>query len=201
MALNPRQDQMSRALDERLSGAEQAELQAHLEANPRDAAQFDTLQAVDAYLQTAPMIVAPPGFAMQVMARIEAGEHEVWREEERRSFGRLALWLGLVGLVVLPLLGLVVVLIAQAATQPAVFAGTFNGLLQGLIQALGTLGGALAEVVAFVGSLIEGTPLVPVLVVVAIPLLMLWGWTVWYFQHVKRPPTVTIKVQVVGSES
>ncbi|MBN1965206.1 MAG: hypothetical protein JW910_11210 [Anaerolineae bacterium] len=195
MALNPRQDLMNRALDERLTASEQAELQAHLDANPREGALYDNLRAVDAFFQAAPMIVAPPGFAMQVMARIEAGEHEALREE-RRALSRLALWLGLSALVVLPLLGLVLVLVVQAATQPAALAGA----LQGLIQTLGSLGHALENVMGFLSDLVDGTPLVPLLLVTVIPLLMLWGWLVWYVQRINRPPTVTVKVHVVGSD-
>lgn len=192
MALSSRQEQMIRALDGELDGAALAELQAYLRDAPQQAALYEDLRQVDALLRNPPLVAAPAGLAGRVMADIQAGKHERYARP-RRVGGLLAVGLALGALVALPVLVVGVLVVARLVAEPSSLAS----LLYGLIQALGAFSGFLEGLLIVLGSLIADYPMVPALLLTAIPLLMLWGWLVWFLRERNRPVTVVVEVQTV----
>ncbi len=192
MALSTKQEQMIRALDGELSGAALAELQAYLREDAQQAALYEDLRQADALLRNPPLVAAPAGLASRVMADIQAGKHAQYARP-RRVGGLLAGGLALVGLVALPLLLVGVVGLVRLVAEPASLAS----LLYGLIQALGAISGFMEDLLIVLGNLIVAYPMIPALLLTAIPLLMLWGWLVWFLRERNRPVTVVVKVQTV----
>lgn len=68
--MNRKQQLMQDALDTQLSPEEEAELNAHLQADPDAATEYDRLQRVDVLLREAPYERAPERLALTIMARI-----------------------------------------------------------------------------------------------------------------------------------
>lgn len=191
MALTPHQDRLNRALDGLLSEEELAQVDALMRADPGDARRFHQMQAADQALQTPPMAAAPPNFAANVMAAIQAGKHQVYVEEPRvRSF----LWFGLAlgTIIALPLVIFGLAAFGQAIGDSAVL----STLLQDLGQTLTRLVNFATGVLNFLGSFFTQFPVIPALLLTLIPLALVWGWLVWWLQQRSRPPTITVKVQV-----
>lgn len=70
---------MSLALDHEADAEQLAALQAHLKVCPDCAAVWWRWQALDARLQAAPMLAAPPQFAARVLAQLESRRRRaVW---------------------------------------------------------------------------------------------------------------------------
>ncbi len=192
MALNPQHEQMNQALDERLTGAALAEFQAFLEAHPEEAASYEALQQIDRMLRQPPMAAAPEGFAAAVMAQIAAGKHEAYALPERMEILPVA-GLALGTAVVLPLL-VVLILLAQTLFE----SGALFALLHGLVQVAGSVSAVLVRALAFLGGLVTAYPMAPALMLTVIPMMMLWGWLVWFLRQRTQPmATVVIKVQAV----
>ena len=197
MALTSKQDQLNRALDEPLTGAALVEFKAMLEADPDEAILYAQLRRVDELFRQPPVAAPMPDFASKVMARIEAGEHKAYAP--RRRWNMLLWGLAVTGLLAVPVVLVVALLVIPALSQP----GALTSLGAGLIQVAGSLGGGLETLLQFLNDLLVTYPIAPALVLTAIPLVMIWGWMVWYFQQQNRPETVFIKVEVmqVGSGS
>jgi hypothetical protein len=189
MALTPQQDLMNQALDNLLDDAARAALNAQLDANPDEAYLYSQLVQVNGLLQRPPTVVAPVGFAQGVLAAIRAGRHEVYARPRLSGFF-LVLGLTLGAVVALPLLALALVGLGQVLVEP----DALIGLLQGLIQVLGGLTGAAEGLLTFLGSLVMAYPMVPALLLTVIPMVMLWGWLLWFLQQRNRPPTIIVKV-------
>ena len=190
MAFTPQQDLMNRALDGLLDDAAQAVLNALLDGNPQEAQRFKQLNQVDGLLRHPPLVAAPDGLPQAVMAAIRAGQHEAYARP-RLLASPLVLGLTLGTVIALPLLFLALLAVSQILADP----GGLIALLEGLIQALGTVATAAERLLCFLGSLIAAYPMVPALLVTVIPIVMLWGWLIWFLQQRNRPPTITIKVQ------
>ncbi len=195
MALSPKQDRLNRALDEQLTAAELLAFQSLLDDEPDDKAMFERLRRVDDLFRQPQMVAPAPDFAAKVMARIAAEEHLAYAPRRRP---RLFIW----GLVLPVLLVLPVVLFLSLVAFPALAQpGALTALLAGLVHALGTITGAAGSLLRGLGDLVATAPVGPLMVLTVIPMLMVWAWTVWYFQTQNRPQTVIVPVQFVGSGS
>jgi hypothetical protein len=195
MGLTSQHEQMNRALDEQLTGPARARLQTMLDTHPDESVLYEQLRKVDALFRHPPMVAAPPDFARQVMASIQAGKHEVYAPRRRL---RLYWGLGLLGMLASIPLGVILLLVVvPAVVEPQALASLF----QGLIQILATISGVMEGLLLFLGNLLAAYPMAPALVLTVIPLLMVWGWLVWFLQQQNRPATIVIPVQTVRSGS
>ena len=189
MALTPQQEHMNQALDDLLRGPELGAFHAMLEADEKQAAMYAGLREVDTLLNQPPLAVPAPDFASKVMARIEAGEHERYGP---RAAVRTVLWLSMLGgLVLLPLI-IVLAISAPLIARP----DAFMEVLQQIVPALSAVSLVLDRLLRFLGGIIATYPMAPALALTVIPMVMLWGWLVWYLQNRNRPQTIIVPVQV-----
>ncbi len=193
MGLTPQHERMNRALDEPLTGPALAELQAWLEDSPSQSDLYEQLRRVDDLFRHPPMVAAPADLAAQVMLGIQQGKHEAYAPRRRL---RLLLGLGLLGVLVsIPLAVVLLLVVVPAAVEPGVLASLFLGL----VQVLSAISGFLEGLLLFVGGLTAQYPMAPALLLTVIPLVMVWGWLVWFLQQQNRPATIVIPVQTVRS--
>jgi len=191
MALNSRHDQMNRALDGLLDEALSAEWYAYLADNPQEAQLYEELELVDRVLRDPPMVAAPLDFATNVMLAIRRERHLVYARQPRITGPVLALALGLGALIALPLLGTALLTLVQTILGP----GALIVLLQGLIRVMSLASSAAEQILRFLGDLLAAYPMAPALLLTAIPMVMLWGWLVWFLRQRERPATVVIPVR------
>lgn len=137
---------MQQALDNDLAPDEQTELRQHLDDNDGDARLFQEMQQVDGVLQNPPHERAPQRLAATIMARLaEMAEHMDPRQLSRISGLALALALGLVAAVLMPIL-----LLAGWAILTAIgSAAGLTTLVQGIV-------GLLALIMSLFESLVQG---------------------------------------------
>ncbi len=79
-------------------------------------------------------------------------------------------------MIALPLLGTALLTLVQTILGP----GALIVLLQGLIRVIGLASSAAEQVLRFLGDLLSAYPMAPALLLTAIPMVMLWGWLVWF---------------------
>jgi hypothetical protein len=150
---------MHEALDDQLGAQELDVLYEGLNSDPQSATAFERLRTVDRLLKDAPLEGAPQTLALRVLARIA----ELKPEQLRRGVGlALALGLGLIALMLLPLLGALGWLILNVLSNPA-------AAVSGVIGVLGTLVGAVLAAVQNVQAALASSPLVPAALLAAIP--------------------------------
>ena len=124
---------MQKALDNELAPEEQSELRQHLDANSSDAGMFQQLKRVDAALQNPPHERAPHRLAATIMARLaDMAESMDPRQLSRISGLALALALGLVALVLMPVL----IALGYAILTAIGSAAGLNTLIQGIVGVL-----------------------------------------------------------------
>ena len=159
---------MQEALDKNLSAQERNELYSHVDQSPADAAEFQRLKQIDRRLRSAPMERAPQGLALKIMMRIAEG---LQPEYLRRSSGlALALGLGLVTLLLLPVLivlGLAILSVITSATA-------LGTLFTQVVHLLGLLLNSLSGLVSSAQDMLRAYPEAPVLMITLIPIPLLW---------------------------
>lgn len=150
---------MHEALDDQLAPEELDALYAGLDGDPKSASAFERLRMVDRLLKDAPLEGAPQTLALRVLARIA----ELKPEQIRRGAGlAIALGLGLVALLLMPLLGALGWLLVNVLSNPAAAVGA-------VIGALGALVGAVLAVVQNVQVALQTSPLVPAALIGLVP--------------------------------
>ncbi len=162
---------MQQALDAELAPEEEAELRRHLASSARDAQAYQRLQTVDTMLRSAPHERAPKRLAATIMARLaEMAEQMDPRQLSRISGLALAVALGLVGAVMMPLLALTGWLLL-----------TVIGSGAGLVAAIERVVALLAVILNMAETLLQqlhsflaANPELLVLMIGLIPVSLLW---------------------------
>jgi anti-sigma factor RsiW len=161
---------MQKALDERLEPEEQAELRQHLDSDARAAGYYERLKQVDTMLHSAPQARAPQGLAAKIMDRLsELAEHMDPRLS-RISGLALAIALGLVAGVMIPLLLLIAWLVISALTTGIGLAATMQQVVAFLAIVIGLGQSALERLQVFVGA---NSGLIAFLIAL-IPVSLIW---------------------------
>ncbi len=161
---------MQEALDENLAPEERAELRSYLDSDVRDAVSYQRLQQVDTMLRRAPHERAPQRLAATIMARLAEMAERMDPRLSRISGLALAVALGLVAAVMLPVLALVVWL-----------AITVIGSGAGLVAAIERVAALLTVVIGLAQSLmgelqalLAANPELLVLLIGMIPVSLIW---------------------------
>jgi hypothetical protein len=166
---------MNLALDDALPETAEAALKAHLAGSPRDAALFNRMRDVDKLFAGASMVQAPPDFAGKVIAAIAAQTAEDSALAARPQTGTSA-GLLLAFLTTVPLAVLGINAIQNWLSDPA----AINTLLQQLVMMLNNLAQAIAALFQMIATYTVDKPVLPALLTTTIPLIMIWGWFMWY---------------------
>jgi anti-sigma factor RsiW len=185
---------MNLALDHALSDKAEAVLRAHLPTAPGDAALWDSLQAVDNLLKGEPMVQAPPDFASKVMASIAAGAAPSKAPARRATRPGSALEVLLAVVIVVPLAATAVIAILRWLSDPA----ALNDLMQQIVLALNSVAQAVASLFQILASYLTGNAVLPALLTTIIPLIMIWGWFMWYTSQRRRQVVYRIPVRVIA---
>jgi anti-sigma factor RsiW len=185
---------MNLALDHALPDQAEAAFHVHLSTTPGDAALWDRLQAVDGLLKSEPMVQAPPDFASKVMASIAAGT-----APSKAPAGRLArtgsiLELLLAVVIVVPLAATAVIAVLRWLSDPA----ALNNLMQQIVLALNSIAQAVASLFQVLANFLTGNAVLPALLTTIIPLIMIWGWFMWYTSQRRRQVVYRIPVRVIA---
>jgi anti-sigma factor RsiW len=141
---------MQQALDAELAPEERAELQRQLDADSRTAAMYQNMQQVDTMLRNPPHERAPRRLAETIMARLsEMAELMDPRQLSRISGLALALSLGLVAGVLLPVLVAAAWLLISGLTSGAGIAAALTQVVALLAVVLGIFETSLTQLRAF----------------------------------------------------
>ena len=162
---------MQKALDDQLAPEEQAELHQHLDAHTEDADLFRRMKQVDTMLHDPPHERAPQRLAATIMARLaEMAEHMDPRQLSRISGLALALGLGLIAAVLLPLLLGVGWLILSVVGS----AGGLTGLIQGVVGLLALIFGLFESLVQGIQTFLSANPELLLVMLGLIPVSLFW---------------------------
>jgi hypothetical protein len=189
---------MNLALDNALPEKAQAVFRSELAQSPSDAHLWENMKTIDRLFSSEPMVEAPLDFASKMMASIAAASAADAAKApeklgQRKGLGA-ALWLLLVALIVLPMALLVGIAIQRLANDPS----TLGALLQQIVQLLNTIAQAVATLFLVIADYATNNPILPLLVVLTIPLVMLWGWFMRYASQRRQLIVYRIPVQVIG---
>ncbi len=152
-----------------------AALHARLSESEQSDEQAQSAEQVERLLRQTPLVAPLPGFAERVMAAIAALPLPAYVRRDL-SVG-LALGLLAVMMLTVPLLAVLFVLLVTSATSPA----AWGNMLRGAMDAASAVGGLLLDAGDEVQALVSGTPVVPALLAITIPLVAVWGWALWQF--------------------
>jgi anti-sigma factor RsiW len=161
---------MNLALDHVLPDADRAALDTHIAGSPEDAALWTRLKTVDHLLGGEPILQAPPDFASKVMVAIAAAPAPT----RARNRGFLGLFL-IIGILV-PLVSLGLIGLQHWLSDPAAITIALQQVVQFLNSAAQTFASLLQTLAAYTVE----TPILPALLTTLIPLVMVWGWLMWY---------------------
>lgn len=180
------------ALDDALSEPEQAALRVHLAGAPDDAAVFNRMRAVDNLFSSAGMCQAPVDFASKVMAAIAAQPaDQVTQARIRSSLGAaIGLLVAFVAMVPLAVVG--VITLQHWLGNPA----AINVLMQQVVMLLNALSQALASLFSMLATYTIDKPILPALLTTTIPLVMIWGWSMWYASMRRQQVVYRIPVRM-----
>jgi hypothetical protein len=178
---------MNLALDHLLpdSDAFEARMSA-LPTSSREALLWDRMQMVDALLRNDSEIAAPPDFASRVIASIAAGPAPV---KAHAPMGA-ALALALIALFLVPLAVGGVVVVQRLLTDP----GALNALVQQLVAILNFVAQAVTSTFQVIASSVIDQPILPALLITIIPLVVVWGWFMWYVSQRRQQVVYRIPV-------
>jgi ABC-type multidrug transport system fused ATPase/permease subunit len=188
--------EMNLALDNALPEKAQAVFRSELAQSPHEAHLWENMKTIDRLFSAEPMVEAPLDFASKVMASIAAASAADAAKEpakQPRGLGAV-LWLLLVALIVLPLALLVGLTIQRLTSDPS----TLGALLQQIVQLLNTVAQTVATLFLVIADYATNNPVLPLLVVLTIPLVMLWGWFMRYAGQRRQLVVYRIPVQVIG---
>lgn len=169
---------MNLALDHLLPESEQAALEAHLAESARDASLWRAMRTVDDLFDNASEIHAPPDFASKVMAAVAAmpTQAPVAAEKPLPETSNKVFGVGLGIMIAVPLILAAFLGVQSWASDPA----ALNTLLQQIVVVLNTITQAVAAIFEMITGYVKGNPIIPALLTTIIPLLMVWGWLMWY---------------------
>ncbi len=184
---------MNLALDHALPDKADAALRLHLRASPGDAALWDQMQAVDNLLRSEPMEEAPPDFAGKVMAAVAAESADAVQSRTRTGF-RAGLGLLLLVVIAVPLVVTAVIGVQHWLSNPA----AINNLMQQSVLLLNSMAQAVASLFEVIAGSITGNAILPALLTTIIPLIMIWGWFMWYASQKRRQVVYHIPVRVIA---
>jgi hypothetical protein len=97
-------------------------------------------------------------------------------------------------LIVLPLALLLSIGMQRLTSDPS----TLGALLQQIVQLLNTIAQTVATLFLVIADYATNNPVVPLLAVLTIPLVMLWGWFMRYAGQRRQLVVYRIPVQVIG---
>ncbi len=186
------QRDMNLALDHALPDKADAALRLHLRASPADAALWDRMQAVDSLLRSEPMEEAPPDFSSKVMATLTA-EAAADKAPSRTGF-RAGLGLLLLAVIAVPLIATVGIAVQRWLSDPA----ALNNLMQQIVHLLNSVAQAFASIFQVIAGFLSGNAILPALLTTIIPLVMIWGWFMWYASQKRRQVVYHIPVRVIA---
>jgi hypothetical protein len=186
---------MNLALDNALPEKAQALFRSELAQSPQEARLWENMKTIDRLFSGEPMVEAPVDFASKVMASIAANAAETAKAPEKQS-RRLGPVLGvlLALLIVLPLALLLSIGMQRLTSDPS----TLGALLQQIVQLLNTIAQTVATLFLVIADYATNNPVVPLLAVLTIPLVMLWGWFMRYAGQRRQLVVYRIPVQVIG---
>lgn len=161
---------MQEALDENLAPEEQAELRHYLDSDVRDAQAYQRLQHVDAMLRRAPHERAPQRLAATIMSRLAEMAERMDPRLSRISGLALAVALGLVAAVMLPVLALAAWLAITVISSGAGLVAAFERVAALLALLIGFGQSLLAELQAMLAE----NPEILVLLIGLIPVSLIW---------------------------
>ncbi len=185
---------MNLALDHALPDKAEAALRVHLRGSPEDAALWDRMQAVDNLLRSESMAEAPPDFASRVMAAVAAQAEEEAVIVEDRAGLRAGLGLLLLAVIAVPLLATAIIGVQHWLSDPA----AINNLLQQIVLLLNSMAQAVASIFQVIAGFLDGNAILPALLTTGIPLIMIWGWFMWYASQKRRQVVYHIPVRVIA---
>lgn len=158
---------MQESLDDSLSPRATAELRRALDADPLEQDEYARLRQVDNLLKAAPLEAAPQTLATRILARLAEGVQDMARS--RIGGLALAVALGLVTAVLLPLLIGLGLMLVNTLTNASVL----SGVIAWAAGALGALAGLLTSLARGAQEILSAYPEVP-LALTLIPLGGLW---------------------------
>lgn len=158
---------MQESLDDSLSPRATAELRRALDADPLEQDEYARLRQVDKLLKAAPLEGAPQTLATRILARLAEGVQDMARS--RIGGLALAVALGLVTAVLLPLLIGLGLMLVNTLTNASVL----SGVIAWAAGALGALAGLLTSLARGAQEILSAYPEVP-LALTLIPLGGLW---------------------------
>jgi anti-sigma factor RsiW len=159
MADERNQRMMHEALDDQLAPGELDALYRDLDTDPKQSSVFERLRSVDRMLKEAPFEGAPQTLALRVLAKIA----EIKPEQLRRGAGlALALGLGLVALLLLPLLSALGWLVLNVLSNPA-------AAVQAVIGVLASLMSVITGIVQSIQAAFASSPLAAAAVAALLP--------------------------------
>lgn len=164
---------MQRALDNELAPEEQGELSQHLDSHADDARLFQHMKQMDKVLQNPPHERAPRHLAATIMARLaDMAERMDPRQLSRMSGLALALALGLVALVLMPVL----IAIGWAILTAIGSGAGLTGLIQGIVGALGLVMEVFDTLTANLQAFFAANPGLLLLMLGLIPVSLIGLW-------------------------
>ncbi len=181
---------MNLALDHLLPDTDQAALDAHVSASPEDAALWNRMQMVDRLLASEPMMEASPDFASRVMLAVAAAPAPGKARKQARLSAAFGLILGIV--VSVPLISLGLIALQHWLSDPE----AISILLQQVVRFLNSVAQAFASLLQTISSYTVETPILPALLTTVIPLVMLWGWLMWYTSMRRQQVVYRIPVRI-----
>ncbi len=183
---------MNLALDHLLPDTDQAALDARVAASPEDAALWTRMQMVDHMLTSEPMIEAPLDFASKVMVAVATAPAPGMAPSKGRAGLSAAFGLMLALVIMVPAVSLGLIGLQHWLSDPA----AISTLFQQIVQFLNTVAQAIASLLQTLAEYTIETPILPALLTTLVPLVMLWGWLMWYTSLRRRQVVYRIPVRV-----
>jgi hypothetical protein len=73
-----------------------------------------------------------------------------------------------------------------------------NNLMQQIVLTLNSIAEAVASLFQIIASYLAGNAALPALLTTIIPLVMIWGWFMWYTSQRRRQVVYRIPVRVIA---
>ncbi len=155
---------------------------------------WDRMQAVDNLLRSEPVEEAPPDFASKVMAAVAAEAATDMAPARNQAGVRAGLGLLLLVVIAVPLVVMTIVGVQHWLSDPA----AINNLMQQIVRLLNSMAQAIASIFQVIAGFLAGNAILPALLTTIIPLIMIWGWFMWYASQKRRQVVYHIPVRVIA---